>query len=214
MPSVGFSMSEMTPLLSAYGIGTHGTPSSLYCFSSPVKTVMRKNCCSFSLAKLMQSCSKELVSKNSKPYTSSSPMYRLQLAWSSTAELIRATTKAKRRAYMILTIASRASAALYGVCGLTIVLPRAVIERVSRFVAMSAIPSSPCAFLSTSPFCTLAASSLPNSMLPSSSVAWMKSQIWFASASFTPTVAIASCTSLNSFTSSTPSMVVVPDIER
>ena len=32
-----------------------------------LKTQTRKNCCSFSLAKLMQSCSKELTSKNSKP---------------------------------------------------------------------------------------------------------------------------------------------------
>ena len=170
-------MSEMTPLLSAYGMGVHGTPSSLYVFSSPVKTVTRKNCCSFSFAKLMQSCSKELVSKNSKPYTSSRPIYRLHWAWSSTAELIRVTMNEKRRAYIILTIASRASSAAYGLCGISVVLPRTVIERVSRFFVMSAIPSSSCTFCSTSPFCTLAASSLPNWMLPSRSVAWMKSQI-------------------------------------
>ena len=38
--------------------------SSLYCCSSPLKTVTRKNCCSFSLAKLMQSCSKELTCRS------------------------------------------------------------------------------------------------------------------------------------------------------
>ena len=90
----------MTALLSAYGMATHGTPSSLYCCSSLSKTVARKNCCSFSLAKLMQSCSKELTSNHSKPYTSSSPMCRAHRAEPSTAALIRATTKVKRREYL------------------------------------------------------------------------------------------------------------------
>ena len=40
-----------------------------------MKTHVRKNCCSFSLQKLMHSCSKELNLKFSKPKMSSSPTY-------------------------------------------------------------------------------------------------------------------------------------------
>ena len=67
MPDLEFSHRSMIALLSAYAMGVQGMPSSLYCWASLAKTVTRKNCCSFSLAKLMQSCSNEFTSKNSKP---------------------------------------------------------------------------------------------------------------------------------------------------
>ena len=59
----------------------------------------------------MLTCSKELVSKNSKPYTSSSPMYRLVFGSFWVVLFMRSTTKLKRRAYTILTTASRESIA-------------------------------------------------------------------------------------------------------
>ena len=52
--------------------------------SSALKVVSVKFFCSFSLAKLMQSCSSELVSKISKPKMSSTPMnFLLSSSWSS-----------------------------------------------------------------------------------------------------------------------------------
>ena len=86
-------MIEITSLLSAYGIGVHGTPSSLYTCSSAVKTVTRKNCCSFSLAKLMQSCSSELVGKHSNPKMSTAPMKKRESPPNISEELIASQTK-------------------------------------------------------------------------------------------------------------------------
>jgi len=42
-----------------------------------LKTVLVKSDCSFSLAKLMQSCSSELTPKTSKPKMSTTPMMRV-----------------------------------------------------------------------------------------------------------------------------------------
>ena len=67
-------MISMIDELSVYVIGSHLMPSFLYASSSARKTLSRKNFWSFSLVKLMQSCSNELTSKISKPKTSSSPM--------------------------------------------------------------------------------------------------------------------------------------------
>ena len=50
--------------------------------------------------KLMQSCSKELTAKNSKPYTSSRPMYKSDSFSLLIVALILTTRKSKRRAYL------------------------------------------------------------------------------------------------------------------
>ena len=50
------SQMSMMALLSVYVIGSHLMPSFLYASSSALKTARRKKFCSFSLAKLMQSC--------------------------------------------------------------------------------------------------------------------------------------------------------------
>ena len=52
----GFSSIAMQPALSWNSISFQGTPSLTCSASSSLKTQVRKNCCSFSLAKLMQSC--------------------------------------------------------------------------------------------------------------------------------------------------------------
>ena len=68
------SSRSSTGWLSMYGMCSNEMPSASYSPSSAWKVVIVKLRCSFSLAKLMQSCSNELVSKISKPKMSSTPM--------------------------------------------------------------------------------------------------------------------------------------------
>ena len=77
---------------------------------------MRKNWCSFSFAKLMQSCSNELTSKISKPKTSSSPMNAIaSVAAPRIDSLTFATTQSKSRQYTAFASALRAATACAGV---------------------------------------------------------------------------------------------------
>ena len=64
MPCGFFSMRSMQPWLSWNSTARQLTPSVRWISSSALKTHPRKNCCSFSLAKLMQSCSNELSSQH------------------------------------------------------------------------------------------------------------------------------------------------------
>mmetsp|Transcript_36423 Transcript_36423/g.87376 ORF Transcript_36423/g.87376 Transcript_36423/m.87376 type:complete len:201 (+) Transcript_36423:197-799(+) len=74
-PERGCVRASMQPWLSWYATSSgQGTPSSRWISSSALKTQRTKYCWSFSLAKLMHSCSSPLCSKISKPNISSSPM--------------------------------------------------------------------------------------------------------------------------------------------
>ena len=97
--------------------------------------------------------------------------------------------------------------------------PDTVTDRVhSRFSgAFSPSPETPrraTAFASTSVFATAALAPVPNSTLPSTSIAAQSSHIVAMSGSGRPTLFIAWLSSANSLTSSTPSISVHPDIAR
>ena len=67
------SSSVATAELSANSRTGHSTPSARHSASSIRKMYSLKNCCSFSLAKLIRNCSRLLRAKLSKPKMSSSP---------------------------------------------------------------------------------------------------------------------------------------------
>ena len=76
-PTFGASNSSMSVALSVYVIASASMPSALYASMVSRKTAFVKRACSFSLAKLMQSCSSELSLKTSKPKMSTMPMIRI-----------------------------------------------------------------------------------------------------------------------------------------
>mmetsp|Transcript_26615 Transcript_26615/g.83277 ORF Transcript_26615/g.83277 Transcript_26615/m.83277 type:complete len:226 (-) Transcript_26615:285-962(-) len=107
------SMRSTTGWLSMNSMGGKSTPSARYTASSFLNVSSLKSCCSFSFVKLMQSCSKEFVSKISNPKMSRMPMNRapaLPPAGRSDA-LMRSTSQSKRRSYTNLARASRFSSA-------------------------------------------------------------------------------------------------------
>ena len=141
MPFGVFSIRSMHPWLSWYSIGVHRTFSSEYSISSDLKTNLRKNCCSFSFAKLIASCSNELfVPKNSKPKTSSSPMkVGSPVASPTMLRFTAPTIESNRRVYTALQTASRAKPALCSVEGLDRHLG-AHLERALRQVLLELRP--------------------------------------------------------------------------
>jgi len=74
MPVAGLSMSSTSSLLSSYVMSPTSMPSFWYSDSTDSKTACVNIFCSFSFAKLMHSCSSELVGKHSKPKMSTAPM--------------------------------------------------------------------------------------------------------------------------------------------
>mmetsp|Transcript_16481 Transcript_16481/g.42722 ORF Transcript_16481/g.42722 Transcript_16481/m.42722 type:complete len:241 (-) Transcript_16481:245-967(-) len=76
----GPSISVTTAALLVKGISSVLMPSCLYTASCDSNTAATNRRCSFSFAKLMQSCSSELVGNASKPKTSTAPMKRSRAA--------------------------------------------------------------------------------------------------------------------------------------
>src|SRR5699024_10732442 len=64
-------------------MNAHSMPSRLYSSCSSTNMWWLKNCCNFSLVKLMHNCSKPLKSKISKPAISSTPMKYWRFCWVS-----------------------------------------------------------------------------------------------------------------------------------
>mmetsp|Transcript_32408 Transcript_32408/g.85035 ORF Transcript_32408/g.85035 Transcript_32408/m.85035 type:complete len:209 (+) Transcript_32408:3642-4268(+) len=103
----------MQPALSWNSMSCHGTPSLMCKASSSLNTQFRKNCWSFSLAKLMLNCSNELWAKFSKPKISSSPTYG-KAAAAAPPEMnsfTLATIQSNSFVYTALITASRAASA-------------------------------------------------------------------------------------------------------
>mmetsp|Transcript_29950 Transcript_29950/g.54327 ORF Transcript_29950/g.54327 Transcript_29950/m.54327 type:complete len:221 (-) Transcript_29950:319-981(-) len=88
-----------------------------YSSCSNLKMNLLNCCCSASLVKLMQSCSKELMAKDSKPKISKTPAEdRMSESFSHMMQSFTAfTTQRNIAPYTILANESRASAALLGV---------------------------------------------------------------------------------------------------
>mmetsp|Transcript_22740 Transcript_22740/g.72769 ORF Transcript_22740/g.72769 Transcript_22740/m.72769 type:complete len:262 (+) Transcript_22740:214-999(+) len=139
-PVFGVSNVLMRFALSLYVMSATSMPSSLYAFMVSAKTVLVKSACSFSLAKLMHSCSIEFFSKISKPKMSTIPMTFLMVALrsqplaSAIDVLICSISLSKSREKMPLAIASRVSTALAKVRSLSIIsVPTFIFILVSTF---------------------------------------------------------------------------------
>mmetsp|Transcript_18394 Transcript_18394/g.47805 ORF Transcript_18394/g.47805 Transcript_18394/m.47805 type:complete len:217 (+) Transcript_18394:436-1086(+) len=121
LPSLAPESSSTTALLSGKSSGFHCTHSRAYSAASCSKMTSLKYCCSSSFVKLMQSCSKELCSKNSKPKMSSTPTKGRASSAAAPApppppptpktSFTRATANAKSDPYRCLANASRPSVA-------------------------------------------------------------------------------------------------------
>merc|ERR1719394_1745898 len=119
---IGFSMSWMVASKSMpKSTISHSMPSLTYSSCSNTNMWWLKNCCSFSLQKLIQICSKVLNSKISKPAISKTPMKLTFFMVGSIKVLLqRSTSQRKSLLYMDL---AKAAMALRQLSALTLVDP-------------------------------------------------------------------------------------------
>ena len=88
---------------------SHTMPSFLYSSCSSTNIKWLKNCCSFSLVKLIHNCSKPLYSKVSKPAMSKTPMKWSRLcSLASSVKFTTSTSQLKQREQMALLSACTA----------------------------------------------------------------------------------------------------------